>query len=202
MTVDVTLPDRHAQVFVASCTGLARLSGEIGLPLVHVDVAMDAAQAIRVLNRTEHGSGVRAPGFCQPIAFDAGWTDWSTFDYAPGPWPRDQARPRGVRVAEGRISVVLPASVTLAELRAQLRAALRHLRLQEVTSAMSFMEARSEACLDYVVQPRYTPNPATRDFRGAVRVDDLYVLDPADRPWRFLWSVVSARLAAMESAPS
>ena len=202
MTVDPALPDRHVQVFVASCTGLARLSGEIGLPLVHVDVAMDAARAVRALNATEHGAGVRAAGFCQPLVFDGGWTDWGTFDYAPGPWPRGQARPRGLRVVEGRIHVALPPGATLADLRGQLRSALRHLRLHEVTSGMAWMEARSEACLDYMVEPRYTPNPETRDFRGASRADDLYVLDPAERPWALYWAVVSARLAAIEGAPS
>ena len=200
LSADGRSPLHRLYVFVASCTGCMRLSGEIGLPLVHVDAALDSAQAVRVLNRTEHGAGVRAPGFCQPVAFDGGWSDWSMFDYAPGPWPGGQARPRGVRVVEGRIAVALPAGVTLADLRGQLRGALRHLRLHEVTSAMAWMEARSEACLDYLVEPRYTANPETRDFRGAVRTDDIYVLDPAERPWLLYWIVVSARLAAIEGA--
>ena len=63
---------------------------------------------------------------------------------------------------------------------------------------MAWMEARSEACLNYMVEPRYTPNPETRDFRGGLRCDDLYVLDPAERPWLLYWTVVSARLAAIE----
>ena len=186
------------QVFVASCTGCVRLSGEIGLPLAHIDVALDAAHAIRRLNAAEYGSGVRVPNLFQPIGFDRGWRDWDMFDYAPGPWPSGQARPGGLRVVEGRICVALPSGVTLADLRGQLRTALGHLRLQEVTTEMVWMEARNDACLDYVVQPRYTPNPETGDFRGARRVDDLYVLDPAERPWRLFWSVVSARLAAVE----
>ena len=195
-------PGVEAHVFVASCSGCARLSGEIGLPLVHVDVAADVDQAVLLLNRKEHAAGVRVPNLFQPIGFDRGWGDWAMYDYSPGPWPRGQARPSGVRVVEGEIRVLLPSGVTLADLRGQLRTALRHLRLQEVTSAMAWMEARNAECLEYVVQPRYTSGSGTREFRGARRVDDLYVLDPAERPWRLFWSVVSARLAAIEGAPS
>ncbi len=192
--------DRYVHVFVACCTGLTRLSGEIGLPLVHVGVALDVAHAVQRLNTTEHGAGVRIANLFQPIGFDSGWADWAMYDYTPGSWPRGQARPRGVRTVEGRIAVALPAGVTLADLAGQLRAALRHLRLHEVTSSMAWMEARSDACLEYMVEPRYTPNPRTGDFRGASRVDDIYVVDPAERAWLLFWSVVSARLAAIEGA--
>ena len=193
---------RHVYVFVASCTGCAGLSGEIGLPLVHVDVAVDVARAVRLLNSTEYAAGVRVGRLFQPIGFDSGWNDWSLFDYAPGPWPSGQERPRGIRVVEGLIEVALPSGVTAADLRGQLRTALRHLRLHEVTSAMGWMEARCEASLEYMVEPRYTQNPDTGDFRGASRVDDVYVLDPAEGPWRLFWSVVSARLAAIEDGSS
>ncbi len=133
-------PGVGAHVFVASCSGCARLSGEIGLPLVHVDVAADVDLAVRLLNRKEHAAGVRVPNLFQPIGFDRGWGDWAVYDYSPCPWPRGQSRPSGVRVAEGRICVGLPSGVTLADLRGQLRTALRHLRLQEVTSAMAWLK--------------------------------------------------------------
>ena len=51
--------DDLALVFAAACTGSARLSGTTGLPLVHVGVTRDRAAAIRRLNETAHGSGVR-----------------------------------------------------------------------------------------------------------------------------------------------
>ena len=190
------------QVFVAACSGSATLSGSIALPIVHVDAAMDVEAAIRRLNEREHGSGVREPDLFQPIGFDRGWADWRLFDYAPGPWRKGMgARPDGVRAVEGRLLVSLPAEVPIAEFREELQAALRHLRLHEVTSEMAYMEARSDACLEYVVEPRYTWNPRDRGFRGARRVDDLYVLDPAEAPWRLFWVVVAARLAAIEGAP-
>lgn len=199
--------DRHerhrgngvAQVFVAACTGSALLSGSIGLPIVHVDVAVDAAAAIRRLNDREYASGVRVPDLFQPVGFDANWDDWALFDYHPGPWRQSMgARPEGVRAVGGRLLISLPPDVTIMEFREELQAALRHLRLHEVTSEMTYMEARNDACLAYVVQPRYTWNPRDRGFRGAKRVDDLYVLDPAERPWRLFWTVVAARLAALE----
>lgn len=86
------------------------------------------------------------------------------------------ARPDGVRAVEGRLLVSLPAEMPIAEFREELQAALRHLRLHEVTSEMAYMEARSDACLEYVV-------------------------DPAEAPWRLFWVVVAARLAAIEGAP-
>ena len=188
------------QVFVASCTGCAHLSGEIGLPLVHVDVAFDAADAIRRLNAAQYGSGVRVPSLFQPIGHDRGWCDWDLFAYAPGPWRAGMgARPDGVRAVEGSLLVSLPADVTLGEYREELQAALRHLRLHEVTSQMAFMEARSDALLDYVVQPRYAWNARDGGFRGARRIDDLYVFDPAERPWSLFWTVVAARSAVIEA---
>ena len=191
------------QVFAAACTGSARLSGAIALPVVHIDVAFDAAAAIRRLNEREHGAGVRVPALFQPIGFDAGWSDWKLFDYEPGRWRQGMgARPDGVRAVEGRILVSLPADVPIAEFREELQAGLRHLRLHEVTSAMDYMEARSDALLEYTVQPRYTWNPRDRGFRGAKRCDDIYVLDPAEVPWRLFWIVVAARLVAIEGAPS
>ena len=186
--------DGVVQVIVAACSGSAGLSESIGLPVVHIDAVADAGAAIRRLNQREHASGVRVPNLFQPIGFDRGWTDWGLFDYAPGPWRRSMgARPQGVRVAAGRLLVSLPPDVTPADFREELQAALRHLRLHEVTSGMAYMEARNDACLEYVVQPRYTPHAGAREFRGARRVDDLYVFDPAEAPWRLFWTVVAAR---------
>ncbi len=189
------------QVFVAACTGSATLMGSIGLPIVHVDVAIDAAAAIRRLNQREHGSGVRVSNLFQPIGFDSGWSDWGFFDYRPGPWRRGMgARPEGVRAVEGRLEIHLPCDVAITEFREELQAGLRHLRLHEVTSEMSYMEARSDACQEYIVEPRYTWNPRDQDFRGATRVNDIYVLDPAERPWRLFWIVVAARAAVIDGA--
>ncbi len=187
------------QVFVAACSGSMRLSGSIGLPIVHVDATTDAAAAVRRLDEREHGSGVRVGAMFQPIGHDAGWTDWRLFDYAPGPWRQGMgARPDGVRAVEGRLLVSLPKQVPIAEFREELQAGLRHLRLHEVTSAMDYLAARSDACLEYLVEPRYSWDPHVRGFHGARRCDDLYVLDPAEVPWRLFWIVVAARLAAIE----
>ena len=191
------------QVFVAACSGSARLSDEIGVPIVHVDAALDAACAIRRLNAVDYGSGVRVPNLFQPIGHDRGWADWGQFEYAPGPWRRGMgARPDGVRAVEGRLVVSLPSDATLGEFREELQAGLRHLRLHEVTSEMAYMEARSDDLLEYVVQPRYAWNTRDRGFRGARRIDDLYVLDPAERPWRLFWIVVAARAAVVDGAPT
>ena len=191
------------EVIVAACSGSARLAETIGLPIVHVDVVRDARSAIHRLNEREYASGVRAPECFQPILFDRGWADWGLFRYDPGPWRRSMgSRPVGVRISDGRLLVSLPPEVAQAEFREEVQAALRHLRLQDVTSGMAYMEARSEACLEYTVQPRYTQHPVTRDFRGARRVDDLYVLDPAETPWRLFWIVVAARLATIDRGPS
>ncbi len=188
------------EVFAAACNGSARLSEEIGLPLVHVDVAPDAERAIRRLNTLDYGGGVRVPDLFQPIGFDPGWSTWRLFEYAPGAWRRGMGvRPRGVVIGDGRMRVSLPPDVVV-EFREELQAALRHLRLHEVTSEMAYMQARNDACLEYVVEPRYTQHPETRDFRGARRVDDLYVLDPAEAPWRLFWTVVAARLAVIGEA--
>ncbi len=192
-------PCRHVQVFVAACSGSAKLSDAIGLPVVHVDATTDAAASLRRLSEREYASGVRVPGSFQPILFDGGWSDWRQFDYRTGPWRQAMgARPDGVRVAAGRIEVALAPTVTLAEFREELQAGLRHLRLQEVTSEMTYMEARNDALLPYVVQPRYTP-AVDRGFRRASRVDDLYVYDPAEAPWRLFWAVVAARAAFAEA---
>ena len=191
----------YVQVFIASCSGCARLSLQTGLPLVHIDVATDAAHAIRRLNAVEHASGVRVPNLFQPIGHDRGWDDWDLFDYAPGPWCTGMgARPVGVRAVEGRLLVTLPADVTPGEYREEMQAALRHLRLHEVTSEMAFMEARCDAMLEYVVQPRYTWNAEERTFRGAKRVDDIYAVDPAEHPWRLFWIAVAARAAVIDGA--
>ena len=193
----------EAQVFVAACSGSARLSDEIGLPLVHVDAVVDAAESIRRLNAVDYGSGVRVPHLFQPIGHDPGWADWGLFEYAPGPWRRGMgARPEGVRAVEGRLVVSLPTDITLGEFREELQGALRHLRLHDVTSQMDFMAARSDVLADYVVQPRYAWNPRDGGFRGAKRVDDLYVLDPAERPWRLFWVAVAARAAVVDGAPT
>lgn len=185
-------------VFAATCSGCARLSGEIDLPLLHVDVAVDVADALRALNAKEHGAGFRVDRMFQPILFDGGWSDWRMLDQSPGRWPNTHERPHGLRVVEGRIAVSLPVGVTLADLRGHLRGALAHLRVHDVASGMAYMESRSDECLPYVVHPRYTPGSATRDFRGARRVDDIYVLDLVAAPWRLFWAAVSARLAAIE----
>lgn len=187
-----------AQVFVAACSGSATLSEEIGLPIVHVDVALDPKAAMKRLNAREHGSGVRADRMFQPILFDGGWSSWSLFHYEADSWPIRSGRPEGVRAIEGSILVSLPPPTPLSEFREQLHAALRHLRLQEVTSTMAYLEARSALLADYVVHPRYTPNPVDRGFRGASICNDLYVLDPAEDPWSLFWTVVAARLAAIE----
>ena len=187
-------------VYQAVCSGSVALGGEIGLPIRHVDAGIDVAGAISRLSEREHGAGARVPRMFQPIGFDFGWDDWRLVEYAPGRRPRSPKvpRPDGVRIVEGRIAVTLPAGVALDGFRERLAAELSRIRLQEVTSSMAYMEARSDACLDYVVEPRYTHDPVTRDFRGALRVDDLYVIDPAD-PWRLFRAVVAARLAAIAS---
>ena len=190
----------RAQVFVAACSGSAKLSEAIGLPLVHVDATTDAIASVRRLNERQHASGVRVPEMFQPILFDGGWSDWDVVDCRPGPWRRGMALlPDGVRTVAGRLEVDLPPTVTLAEFREELQAGLRHLRLQEVTSEMSYMEARNDALLPYLVQPRYAPNPVDRGFRRARRVDDLYVYDPAESPWALYWIAVAARAAFAEA---
>ena len=190
-----------AEIVVASCTGLARLSGEIGLPLVHVDAALDADAAIQALNTTQHGCAVPWPQSFQPLLIEEGWTDWKLFPLevqedagstTPKPW-----------IARGRLRVPLPSGVPLAEFRGQLAGALRHLRLQEVTLRVDFLERRCEAMADLVIPQRYTlPRAAAHDYDDAALVQDLYVLDPAEVGARLLWLVAAARAAAVEGPSS
>jgi hypothetical protein len=193
-----TRRDRIVTVFVAACSGSARLSQEVGLPVVHVDASFDPEASIRRLNAREHGSGVRVPNLFQPIGFDCGWSDWNLFAYEHGPFPNGSERPDGVRAQGGRILVSLPAGAVASEFCEHLHAALRHRRFQDVTISMPYLEARSADLADYVVHPRYTPNEETRGFRGATVCHDLYVIDPAEDPWSLLWAVVGARMAAIQ----
>ena len=68
------------EILVAACSGSMRLSGEIGLPLVHVDAVRGCAEATAALRAAEHASGVRMPALFQPIDFHGGWDDWGTVD--------------------------------------------------------------------------------------------------------------------------
>ncbi len=193
--------DRHVHVFVASCTGCARLSGEIGLPLVHVDVATDVAQAVRLLNgpSTAPASGSRT---CSSrSASTAAGPIGRCSTYAPGPWPRGQARPPGVRVVEGRIAVV---AACRRDAHRPARAAAHR------AAAPAAARGHERDGLDGGAQrglPRLRgASPGTRPTRKRATSaapagwTTSTSLDPAERPWRLFWSVVSARLAAIEGA--
>ena len=190
----------QAEIVVAICTGLARLSGTIGLPLVHIDAALDADAAVQALNARHHGCAMPWPGSFQPLLIEPGWSDWKLF-------PLD-AQIAGIAitsepwVADERLRVLLPEGVPLAEFRDQLAGALRHLRLSEVTRRADFLERRCEEMASLVVPSRYTPpRAADHDHRDAVLVEDLYVLDPAEAGPRLLWLVAAARAAAMGGPP-
>ena len=101
----------------------------------------------------------------------------------------------------GTIRVPLPPTVPASEFRAELRGVLRHLRLQEVIIAPSFLAERRNNHLDVVMHPRYTLG-ATGGVRGATLRTDLYVLDPAESFARLFWSVVAARAAAGDTRQS
>lgn len=190
-----------AQIVVAACTGSQRLTEDIG-QVVHIGASLDADGYIRALNRRQHGCGVRWPGSFQPLNIETGWADWASFTVDPDVGDILSA-PHGVQIVDGRILVMLPPGVPIVEFKCQLAGALRHLRLQEVTIRADFLEARSEAMANLVVHPRYTPpRAAMHDFRGAVLVEDLFVLDPAEKGARLFWLVVAARAAAIEGGLS
>ena len=187
-----------AEVVIASCTGLARLSGDIGLPPVHVDAALDADAAGRSLHTTQHGCAVPWPGSFQPLLIEPGWADWALFPLEPQENAGADAT-SNLCIADGRLRVLLPDYVPLDEFRGQLAATLRYLRLQEVTMRTDFLERRSDELADLVVHPRYTPpRAADHDHRDAVLLQDLYVLDPIEVSARLLWLVTAARAATIE----
>ena len=105
------------------------------------------------------------------------------FDYAPGPWPGGQARPRGVRVVEGRHR-------RRAARRRDARRPARAVARRVAPPAAARGDERDG--LDGGAQrglPRLpgraqvhppTPRPATS--RGAVRTDDIYVLRSGRAP--------------------
>ncbi len=186
------------RVFAAACTGTARLSGEIGVPLVLIDTAVDPEAAIAQLNRRRHGCAVRWPASFQPLYIEEGWSDWAAFRLENDAEPLAAAL-LGVQLVEGCLQVHLPVGGTLGEFRAQLAGALRHMRLQEVTIQPAFLEARCDAMAELVVHPRYTPARAAEfDHRDARIAEDIYAIDPAEDAGRLFWLVVAARAAAME----
>ena len=181
-----------AYVFAGVSTGLARLSCDLDIPVVHVDVAIDAALAIRHLNRVRHGSGVLWPGGLFPIRFDKGWGDWSIFplERAPGKPPM----PHGLCFAEGLLEVPLPDGSTLPEFREQLSGSMRHLRIEELARSPRWVNDRSRRGEDLVCHPRYTS--AAEDCLDADLVRDLYAINPLECSERVLWLATSALLAA------
>ncbi len=192
----------QAEIVVAICTGLARLSGTIGLPLVHIDAALDADAAVQALNARQHGCAVPWPGSFQPLLIEPGWSDWKLFPLeahngagiasTSGPW-----------VADERLRVPLPEGVPLVEFRSQLAGSLRHMRLQEVTRRADFLERRCDEMADLLVPSRYTPpRAAEHDHHDAALVEDIYVLDPVEVGARLLWLVATARAAAMDGPSS
>lgn len=194
-------PGFVVEVYAAACSGCARLSERIGLPVVLVDVAFNAEAAIGRLNRDQHASGVRFPNFFQPIYPERGWSDWGLFPIVVEDTVEARvaaAATEGVCFAKDRIIAVLPRGTTLAEFSDHLHGAIRHLSLQEVTARTSYMDKRSDALADYVVHPRYTPAP-NGDFRGARAVSNLLALDPTDAQLRLYWLVVTARMAASDA---
>ena len=196
-----------ASVFCAACTGSNRLSGLLGRPVVLVGAtgsAFDAAVAMRLLNEARHGCGVRWPGSFQPLHFEGGWDDWDFFPMESCQ-RRAAPRPAGARFDAGRILVPLARGVSFQEFEAQLAAALRHLRVQEVAMRPDFLEERSDMLADVAVHPRYTPTRSARpggypDFRGCRLVTDLYALDAAEDAGRLFWLAVGAALAAGDGA--
>ena len=191
--------DGFALVFAAACTGSAQLSGMTGLPVIHVGVTRDRAAAIRRLNETAHGSGVRWPRSFQPLAFEPGWEDWAAFHLEPV--GRNRTTPPGVHFVNGCIAASLPAGTTVVEFEAELSAAMRSMRLQDVVIRPCFLEALSDGdpLADVCVHPRYTAR-RHRDFRDATLVTDLFVLDPGEQVGRLLWLAAAARLAACEGS--
>ena len=188
-----------AHVFAASCTGLQRLSEEVGRPLCLVDAVLDVEEAIHGLSRHHHGSGVRRSGRFRPFNLQCGWNDWSRFNLGSHGLSSTSLE---ASVQDGCIVVPLPDGLTVPEYRCQLAGALRHLRLQEVTISAAYLQERCEACAEMVVHPRYTvPGLAAAhgDFSGAALCKDLYAIDAAQHARRIYWIAVAARAAAGES---
>ena len=137
----------------------------------------------------------------QPLLIEPGWADWALFPLDPQQDAGAAAMMQQPWIANGRLRVPLPEGVPLAEFRGQLAGSLRHLRLQEVTLRVDFLERRCEAMADLLVPQRYTlPRAAVHDYADAVLTQDLYVLDPAEAGARLLWLVEAARAAAAEGS--
>lgn len=181
-------------VFAASCTGLQKLAGLVGQPLILVDTALDADAAIEQLNERCYGSARRWPDPYESVRHEPGWNDWRLFDLSSQPCDTS-SDPLGIRIVSGTIRVPLPQKVPVSEFRAELRGVMRHLRLQEVVIAPSFLAERRNNHLDVVMHPRYTLG-TVGDVRSATLATDLYALDPAESVARLFWSVVAARAAA------
>ncbi|WP_158807818.1 hypothetical protein [Beijerinckia sp. L45] len=190
-------PRRVAECYVAACSGTARLTGEIGFPVVHVGVSCDAQKAIAKLNIKQHGSGTLWPGSFQPLEPQPGWADWGLFQLEAGV-ETGFPPPCGAVIQDGVIRLPLPSGVTLTELREQLSGALSRLRFQDFVRQPRWLEAQSasDPFAKIVVHPRYILRG--NSFRGARLVTDLVVLDPSQDAARLLWIVVGACLAACD----
>ena len=192
-----------ATVFCAACTGMDKLSGLIGRPVIHVAAvgsAFDVGTAMRVLNGGRHGSGVPWPNWFRPLRFEDGWDDWGVFPLEPP--ERRGMSPAGARSDAGRMLLTLARGTSFQEFDAQLAASLRHLRVQGVCFRPNLLEERSDMLADVVVHPRYTPTRKARprrfvsDSQDCRLVTGFYTLDPAEDARKLLWMAVGASLAA------
>lgn len=187
-----------AKIYAASCSGASRLAADCRLPLVHIGISVDPAEALRNLNATNHGSAVRWDSTSEPLRFETGWDDWDFVRLPKGPGGQAPGL-AGIRLSNGFAAVDLPRSATIAEFAGEFYACLRHLRLQEVVIQPAFLETRSgmDALSGMTVHPRYT---AVRPFevKGAALVTDIFTFDVAGNTRRLLWLAASARLAAVQ----
>lgn len=176
---------RTIEIFAAASSGCIELSRSIGLPLACVRASNDAQSALDAMNEASHaGAALWHDGF-QPFEPQRGWRDWRFV-----PFGFDDVASDGMRLLEGRLRLDLPAHVPIAGFEASLHAELARIGLAAVTTSPSWLIARSDAGKPLLVPARYTMSDEN-DFRaGAVRVDDIFALDPSSH------SALVARLAA------
>lgn len=169
-----------AECFVAASSGTARLSGMVRHPVVLIDIAPDADEAVEDLRRRQHGGATLWPRSFQPLRPQRGWDDWALFHLDKA--SVGSSSPCGARIEDGRIRFSVPDGVTLAEVREQFAGATRHLRFHDVVRHPEWLEAISdkEPMADILVFPRYTV-PDRKSFRNAKLCTNLFALDPTER---------------------
>lgn len=186
-------------VFAASCTGLQSLSGRVGRPLILIDAARDPVEALDQLSARPQSFARRFPHSSQHLKSERSWSDWRAFNLMPDSHGI-HSDSFGVRPDDGKLVVPLPSAIPLSEFRAQLRGALRHLRLHDATISSPSLE-QTGGLHSYKIHSGHNPQ-APGERRGAELITDFYCLDPAESYWRLYWWVVAARAAAGEERPA